>query len=97
MKSDKIRIYYNSNPNANTNMNHLGKLSQLLTQDYKDFDTLPEAIDFYMECTSPIAQLKDIAPNEKWINTFNRIKVDKNILEAEQFYWENREELLEEV
>ena len=50
-------IHYNSNPNHPKHLNHIGAFSQLTEQDYKEFETLDEAVNFWYECNSTITQL----------------------------------------
>ena len=54
----KYQVTYQSNPNLPIGYDHAGKLSDLLGESTRTFETLDEAITFWSECTNPITELK---------------------------------------
>ena len=55
-----IKIYYNACPNVPRNVAHLMSFHKCTEQRCETFNTAEEAVCFWMECVSPITNIRDI-------------------------------------
>jgi hypothetical protein len=63
-----IKVYFHSNPNQPKEHNHWGRFAKLTEQDCREFNSVEDAIEFWLNCSYPITKLSEIGSstyNEK--------------------------------
>lgn len=71
-----MKIHYNSCPNVPESIAHMQSFHKCTVQKVKVFNTIEEAICFWMECTSPITNIRDIKcpyPEMQRVNTLENL------------------------
>ena len=81
-----ITVVYHSNPNQPKDSNHWGRFAKLTEQDHRDFtdEQDEEATQFWLECSYPITELKEILGK----------KYDDKILSAIQIIYKEDEDTM---